>query len=94
MILPGWDDCAVGTIVPTGTGNMVSIDEKKAETKVLVLDGETTVIGGIFVVTEQDAETGVPLLKDVPLLGHLFKSTTKSKERRELLIFITLRILE
>lgn len=85
---------AVGTIVPTGTGNMVSIDEKKAETKVLVRDGETTVIGGIFVETEQDADTGVPLLKDLPLLGNLFKSTTKSKERRELLIFITPRILE
>ena len=85
---------AVGTIVPTGTGNMVSIDEKKAETKVLVRDGETTVIGGIFVETEQDADTGVPVLKDLPLLGHLFKSITKSKERRELLIFITPRILE
>ncbi len=85
---------AVGTIVPTGTGNMVSIDEKKAQTKVLVRDGETTVIGGIFVETEQDADTGVPLLKDIPLLGHLFKSTTKTKERRELLIFITPRILE
>ena len=85
---------AVGTIVPTGTGNAVSIDEKKAETKVLVRDGETTVIGGIFVEDERDADSGVPLLKDLPLLGHLFKSTTKTRDRRELLIFITPRILE
>lgn len=85
---------AVGTIVPTGTGNAVSIDEKKAETKVLVRDGETTVIGGIFVEDERDADTGVPFLKDVPLLGRLFKSTLKTRDRRELLIFITPRILE
>lgn len=85
---------SVGTVVPTATGDAVSIDEKKAQTKVLVRDGQTTVIGGIFIEQEQDAETGVPLLKDVPFLGHLFKSTTKSRERRELLIFITPRIVE
>ena len=85
---------AVGTIVPTGTGNAISIDEKKAETKVLVRDGQTTVIGGVFVEDERDADTGVPLLKDIPGLGWLFKSTTKTKDRRELLIFITPRILD
>jgi type IV pilus assembly protein PilQ len=85
---------AVGSIVPTGTGNAISIDEKKAETKVLVQDGETTVIGGIFVEDERDADTGVPFLKDIPMLGELFKSTTKTRDRRELLIFITPRILK
>lgn len=85
---------AVGSIVPTGTGNAISIDEKKAETKVLVRDGQTTVIGGVFVEDERDADTGVPWLKDIPFLGHLFKSTLKTKDRRELLIFITPRILE
>jgi type IV pilus assembly protein PilQ len=85
---------SVGNVVPTATGNAVSIDEKKAETKVLVRDGQTTVIGGIFVESEQDGATGVPILKDIPIMGHLFKSTTKSRERRELLIFITPRILE
>ncbi len=84
----------VGTVVPTATGDAVSIDEKKAQTKVLVRDGQTTVIGGIFIEQEQDAESGVPVLKDVPVFGHLFKSTTKSRERRELLIFITPRIVE
>jgi len=85
---------AVGRIYETSNGETPSIDEKKAETKVLVRDGQTTVIGGIFVESEREQSTGVPLLKDIPFLGHLFKSTTKSKDRRELLIFITPRILE
>ena len=71
-----------------------TVAKKKAETKVLVRDGQTTVIGGIFVEDERDADTGVPWLKDIPVMGWLFKSTTKSKDRRELLIFITPRILE
>ena len=85
---------AVGTVVPTATGDAVSIDEKKAETKVLVRNGQTTVIGGIFIEDERDAASGVPILKDIPVLGHLFKSTTKTRDRRELLIFITPRIVE
>jgi type IV pilus assembly protein PilQ len=85
---------SVGSIVPTATGNAVSIDEKKAQTKVLVRDGQTTVIGGIFVEQENEGESGVPILKDVPVFGKLFKSTTKSRDRRELLIFITPRIVE
>ncbi len=85
---------AVGTVVPTATGDAVSIDEKKAQTKVLVRNGQTTVIGGIVIEDERDASTGVPILKDIPVLGHLFKSTTKTRDRRELLIFITPRIVE
>jgi type IV pilus assembly protein PilQ len=72
----------------------VSIEKKEAKTKVLVRDGQTTVIGGIFVESETDGASGVPLLKDIPVMGHLFKSTTKSRERRELLIFITPRIVQ
>jgi type IV pilus assembly protein PilQ len=85
---------AVGTVVPTATGDAVSIDEKKAQTKVLVRDGQTTVIGGIFIEDERDAVTGVPLLKDIPVFGHLFKSSSKTRDRRELLIFITPRIVQ
>lgn len=84
---------SVGATVPTGIGNAIAIDEKKAETKVLVRDGETTVIGGIFVEDERFSEAGVPGLMKVPILGHLFKSTTRTSERRELLVFITPRIL-
>jgi type IV pilus assembly protein PilQ len=85
---------SVGSVVPTATGDAVSIDEKKAQTKVLVRNGQTTVIGGIFVEQELNSQSGVPILMDVPVLGHLFKSTSKTKDRRELLIFITPRIVE
>jgi len=85
---------AIGVVVPTADGSAVSIDTKEAITKVLVHDGDTTVIGGIFIEDERDSDSGVPLLKDVPLLGRLFKSTSKTRERRELLIFITPRIIE
>lgn len=85
---------SVGATVPTGVGDAIAIDEKKAETKVLVRDGETTVIGGIFVEDDRLSESGVPILMHVPIVGHLFKSTTKTNERRELLIFITPRILQ
>ncbi|PNU18906.1 hypothetical protein C2E25_15195 [Geothermobacter hydrogeniphilus] len=85
---------SVGATVPTGVGDAIAIDEKKAETKVLVRDGETTVIGGIFVEDERFSESGVPVLMSMPIVGNLFKSTTKSNERRELLIFVTPRILK
>jgi type IV pilus assembly protein PilQ len=85
---------ARGTVVPTGTGNAVAIDTKSAETKVLLHDGETTVIGGIFIEDKSDSDSGVPWLKNIPVLGYLFKSRSVSEERRELLIFITPRILE
>lgn len=59
----------------------------------MLKDGETTVIGGIFVDRDSNSDEGVPFLKDVPFLGGLFKSDTVEKSRNELLIFITPRIL-
>lgn len=86
---------AVGTVYQSaGGGDAPAIEEKKAETKVLVRNGQTTVIGGIFVESEINGKTGVPLLMDIPFLGGLFRSSTKTKERRELLIFITPRIVQ
>ena len=85
---------SVGSVVPTATGDAVSIDEKKAQTKALVRDGQTTVIGGIFIEQEVDSSTGVPILKDIPYLGALFRSKSKQRDRRELLIFITPRIVK
>jgi type IV pilus assembly protein PilQ len=75
-------------------GDAPSINSKEAVTKVLVRDGETTVLGGIFVEDEDVSETGVPWLNKVPILGHLFKSTSKTSNRSELLVFITPRILQ
>jgi type IV pilus assembly protein PilQ len=77
-----------------GTANAPQIDTKKAETKVMVKDGQTTVIGGIFIENDAESESGVPLLKDIPILGHLFKSKSKANSKAELMIFITPRILQ
>jgi len=69
------------------------INSRSAKTKVLVKNGETAVIGGIYQVDEAESTSGVPLLKDIPLLGWLFKTKEKTKEKNELLIFLTPRIL-
>ena len=82
-----------GTTVATGAGEAPSIDKKSAETRVLVRDGETTVIGGIYVENEDSSESGVPLLRSIPFLGNLFKSSQKTKTRSELLVFVTPRII-
>ena len=74
-------------------GSGLSIDTKTAETKVLIKDGETTVIGGIFVENLAEGVNGVPWLMHIPLLGQLFKSTAIQTTKDELLIFITPRIL-
>jgi type IV pilus assembly protein PilQ len=83
-----------GATVSTGLGEAPAIDTKMAKTKVLVKDGETTVIGGIFIQDKSESDAGVPWLMNIPILGHLFKSHSISEERRELLVFITPRILD
>jgi type IV pilus assembly protein PilQ len=71
-----------------------TIDKKQATTLLYVRDGETAVIGGIYERLENDGETGLPGLENIPLLGWLFKKTSKSDDKTELLIFITPRILK
>jgi type IV pilus assembly protein PilQ len=73
--------------------NIPPIDTQRANTQVQVNDGATTVIGGIFVSQEQTQNQRVPLMHRIPLLGWLFRKDTVSDESRELLIFITPRIL-
>ena len=72
--------------------NTPPIDTQRAVTQVLVSDGETTVIGGIYVSRQQAAQDRTPGLYQIPLLGWLFKRDTLADESRELLIFITPRI--
>ena len=69
------------------------IDTQRANTQVLVADGETTVIGGIYVSREQATQGRTPALHQIPLLGWLFKRNEFTDESRELLIFITPRII-
>ncbi len=73
--------------------NIPPIDTQRANTQVLVSNGETTVIGGIYVSREQQSQDRTPGLYRLPLLGWLFKRDNVTDESRELLIFITPRII-
>lgn len=68
--------------------------EKKIETKLMVRNGETVVIGGIFKEDTVTEEAGYPWAKDIPVLGWLFKAETKTREKSELLIFLTPQVIE
>jgi type IV pilus assembly protein PilQ len=70
-----------------------AINTKHIKTQVLVENGGTVVIGGIFELTETEGETRVPLLADIPLAGHLFRQRQKSTNKQELLVFITPRMI-
>ena len=74
--------------------NGVIINTSNAETKVIVANGQTAVIGGLTTQDEVDSEVGIPILKDIPLLGRLFKFTEKRVESRDLVIFVTPTIVE
>ncbi len=75
-------------------GDVPPINTQRAQTKVLIEDGGTTVIGGIFTVNEGQSETGVPWFRKIPVFGWLFKSTNVTRQNRELLIFITPKIMK
>ncbi len=84
----------VGQFVPSATGGLVpSIDTRSVVTQVLVNDGETVVLGGIFETERRETVNKVPLLGDLPGLGHLFKSSSNQSTKAELLIFVTPKIL-
>ena len=69
-----------------------AIQTSEAATQVMVADGGTTVIGGIYVQSESAVEDRVPGLGSIPLIGNLFKSNSKGKDTREIIFFITARI--
>ena len=71
-----------------------AINTKRVQTQVLVENGGTVVIGGIFESTETDAENKVPFLGDVPVLGNLFKNRSKEVNKSELLVFITPKVVD
>jgi type IV pilus assembly protein PilQ len=70
-----------------------SIIKKEAKTDILVNSGDTVVIGGVYTNKTSRVERGIPFLKDIPVLGWLFKSEEKKVERSELLIFLTPKIM-
>lgn len=69
------------------------IRTQEAETKVVVADGETVVIGGLTTNEESEQEAGIPFLKDIPFFGNLFKHSKRSIVKRDLVIFVTPRIM-
>ena len=87
------DDEVGQVIVESGGVNVPAIDTREVTTQVLVNDGQTVVLGGILTTNARDAQTKVPWLGDVPVLGHLFKSTARTNNKDELLIFVTPKIV-
>ncbi|PZQ33665.1 type IV pilus secretin PilQ [Pseudoxanthomonas japonensis] len=76
-----------------GYGTVPTIDKREINTAVLVEDGQTVVIGGVYEFTDRSSVAKVPFLGDIPFLGNLFKKKGRSKQKAELLIFITPKVL-
>ena len=74
--------------------NIIIINTNNAETNVVVNNGQTAVIGGLTTQDEVESVAGIPILKDIPLLGAIFRYTTKRTENRDLVIFVTPTIVE
>ena len=71
-----------------------SINTREIDTQVLVENGETVVLGGVYEQSTNDSVSKVPFLGDLPLIGALFRSTTKRDSKEELLVFITPKIIK
>lgn len=82
-----------GQVLKQENGEALAIDKQEIETQVEMKSGETLALGGIFSQKKKSARGSVPLLGDIPLLGQLFRHDGKDSERRELVVFITPRIL-
>jgi len=86
----------VGEVISTGGlgGTVPSIDTRSVETQVLVEDGQTVVLGGIYETERRETINKVPYLGDIPVIGFFFRSKQMKNDKSELLIFVTPRILE
>lgn len=85
----------IGEEVPSATGGFVpSIDTRTVETQAAVDNGETVVLGGIYETQRQEGESKVPILGDIPGLGVLFRNSTRSTSKAELLVFVTPKLLQ
>jgi type IV pilus assembly protein PilQ len=80
--------------VDTSIGQVPQISKREVNTAVLVEDGQTVVIGGVYEFRDRNDVSKVPFLGDVPFLGNLFKKKGRNKEKAELLIFVTPKVLQ
>ncbi len=78
----------------TATGDIVGINKNETKTEAILRDGETMVLGGIYVVDNGHGSTKVPFLADIPGIGVFFRNKEVKDERRELLVFVTPRIVQ
>lgn len=83
-----------GQVLQQADGETLAIDKQEIETQVEVKDGETLALGGIFQQKNKSGKESVPLLGEIPLVGRLFSHNGKGNERRELVVFITPRIVK
>jgi general secretion pathway protein D len=85
----------VSDVVPTTSSNIDSptIQQRRIASTVAVRDGETIALGGLIRDSTSRARGGVPLLTNLPLVGHLFGSTSKNSRRTELIVLITPRVI-
>lgn len=86
-------DALAGYVTVPGSGQVPTIDTRSINTSVLVDNGQTVVLGGIYEITKGNTVTKVPGLGDIPGIGVLFRHTTRQSDKAELLIFVTPRIL-
>ncbi|MER2177279.1 MAG: type IV pilus secretin PilQ, partial [Stenotrophomonas maltophilia] len=80
-------------ILLEGYGQVPTINRREVNTAVLVDDGQTVVIGGVYEFTDRTSINKVPFLGDVPFLGNLFKKRSRNKDKAELLVFVTPKVL-
>ena len=83
-----------GQAVTTGGQNTTAIDKREVETMVQVEDGETVVLGGVYEADSVTSVNTIPWVSDLPLVGWLFKKTIKDEAKRELLVFITPKVVK
>ena len=83
----------VAGMVDTGFGEVPTIAKREVNTAILVEDGQTVVVGGVYEFKSQSDLSKVPFLGDIPILGNLFKKRGRSKNKAELLIFVTPKVL-
>jgi len=84
----------VGEIFSTGSSSVPSIDTREVATQVLVDNGETVVLGGVYEQSKVNATDSVPFFGSLPLIGRLFKHTIVEDDKTELLVFVTPKIVK
>ena len=84
----------VKSFITSENGAVPQIAKREVSTAVLIENGQTVVIGGVYEFKNRNDVTKVPFLGDIPFFGNFFKSSSKTNEKAELLIFVTPRILK